>query len=76
MSQDPKAPLPSPLPVPPEQPEGLAFDKYLETSKRLFSTIRKFDYRRFFQDILTFLSILGTSAWTQWPTSWCRCRTS
>jgi hypothetical protein len=76
MSQDPKAPLPSPLPVPPEQPEGLAFEKYLQILKRLFSTLRKFDYRRFFQDILTFLSILGTSAPTQWLTSWFRCRTS
>lgn len=37
----------------------MAFIKYLESSKHLIKTVRSFDYKMFFQDIITFLSIIG-----------------
>lgn len=50
---------------PGENNEPVAFIKYLESSKHLFKTVRSFDYKKFFQDIITFLSIIGNPHITQ-----------
>lgn len=45
--------------------EGAAFKKYLDNSRVLLKRIREFDYHKFFQDIITFLSIVRTYPPTQ-----------
>jgi hypothetical protein len=43
-------------PQPGEDPA--AFKKYLETSRHILKKVKDFDYKKFFQDIITFLSII------------------
>ena len=56
-------------PADPPQEESLGLDKWVESLKSLSKKVKGFDYRKFFQDIVTFLSIISTPRPTQSPTS-------
>ena len=46
------------------QEESLGLDKYLASFKSAIKRVREFDYKKLFQDIVTFLSIISTSLLT------------
>lgn len=59
----------SEAPPQPAEPESVALQKYLDSSRLFLKRVREFDYRKLFQDLLTFLSIIRTARPTQSPTS-------
>lgn len=60
----------------PAEPESAALQKYLDSSRLFLKKVREFDYRKLFQDLLAFLSIIRTTAPTQSHTSSSRSPTS
>lgn len=45
----------------PQQGDSLGLQKYLDSTKKILSSVRSFDYKKFSQDVITFTSIIGTS---------------